>query len=69
MVITLEQKAELMDIYPRVRAGHSDSTETTKRMVLLYNEIFGAGYKPNTSCTRCLQNILNKIIQLYEENQ
>ncbi len=69
MGLTLEQKTELIDIYHRVKTGASDSIETTGRMVILHNEIYGTRYKPGTRCNSCLSGILRNIKKLYEENK
>ena len=64
--LSTEQRAELMDIYPKVYRGVADSVNTTMRMVRLHNEVYGTRYKERTSCKSCLSGILRKIKQLYE---
>ena len=63
---TAEQKAEILDIYPRVKTGASDSIETTKRMVRLHNQMFNTGYKETTTCSSCLSTILKQLKISYE---
>lgn len=67
--LTDEQRAELLDIYPRVRTGVSDSVDTTARMIRLHNQIYGTGYKERSRCNSCLAMILRNIGNLYEENK
>lgn len=60
------QKQQIIEIYPKIKTGRADSVETTKKMVILYNDIFKTGYKPNTSCSSCLNEIWNGILTLYK---
>ena len=66
--LNIEQRAALIEIYPKVKTGASDSVQTTASMVRLYNEVYGTRYKEGTSCTSCLSGILKTLINLYEEN-
>ncbi len=60
------QKQKIIEIYPKIKTGRADSVETTKKMVILYNDIFKTGYKPGTSCSSCLNEIWNSILTLYK---
>lgn len=68
MGLSTEQKAELFDIYPKIKTGVADSTNTTARMIRLHNIIYGTGYKPNTNCRSCLSTVFKNIKKLYEQN-
>ena len=66
--ISTAQRAELMEVYPLVKSGHSDSVETTRRKVRLHNDVFGTRYRESTGCRACLSSILKNIKTLYNEN-
>jgi hypothetical protein len=67
--LTIEQRALLLEIYPKIKTGQSDNLSTTNAMVRLHNDIFGTRYKPNTSCVSCVNIIWRTLCELHNYEQ
>lgn len=67
--LTIEQRALLLEIYPKIKTGQSDSVEITNAMVRLHNDIFGTRYRTTTSCGRCLDVMWRSLCKLHDYEQ
>ena len=58
---------EVLAVYPDVKSGRAKNQEVKKKMIELYNTIFGTSYKASTSCSSCLSSCLEGIRNIYYE--
>ena len=69
---TKEIPQELIDevllIFPDVKTGRAKDQETKKKLIDLYNTIYGANYSTGTSCSSCLSSVLSGIRTIYYEH-
>lgn len=60
---------EAIEIYPDIKNGKAKDHETKRKMIELYNIIYGADYNIRTNCKSCLNTCLKGIIKIYKENE
>ena len=61
---------ECLLIWEDVKTGVAKNVTVKKKMVELYNTIFGTNYKPTSNCGTCLNNCyqgIKKIVNEYEK--
>ena len=58
---------EVLAVYPDIKTGRAKNQEVKKKMIELYNTIFGTSYKASTSCSSCLSSCLEGIRNIYYE--
>tara|TARA_R100000655_G_scaffold108074_1_gene159388 strand:- start:1553 stop:1978 length:426 start_codon:yes stop_codon:yes gene_type:complete len=60
-------KKEVCEIYPLIKSGRAPNKETTRRLVELYNIIYGGSFDSRTSCSSCLETCWRGILKYHEE--
>tara|TARA_R100000654_G_scaffold6328_1_gene16660 strand:+ start:227 stop:628 length:402 start_codon:yes stop_codon:yes gene_type:complete len=61
---------ECLLIWDDIKTGVAKNVTVKKKMVELYNTIFGTNYKPTSNCGTCLNNCyqaIKKIVNEYEK--
>ena len=58
---------ECLLIWEDVKTGVAKNVTVKKKMVELYNTIFGTNYKPTSNCGTCLNNCYQGIRQIVEK--
>jgi hypothetical protein len=58
---------EVLAVYPDIKTGRAKNQEVKKKMIELYNTIFGTSYKASTSCSSCLSSCLEGIRNIYNQ--
>ena len=70
-VIPKDLMVEARSLWEGIKTGKAINKEYKRKLVDLYNTIFGTGYNRNTSCTSCLNTMregIKKIIQNEKES-
>ena len=60
---------EVLDIQKDVKNGVAKNHEVKKKLIELYNTIYGNNYKVTTNCSSCLNSIYKGIRSIYEKNK
>jgi len=58
---------ECLLIWDDIKTGVAKNVTVKKKMVELYNTIFGTNYKPTSNCGTCLNNCFQGIKQIKEK--
>ena len=58
---------ECLLIWEDVKTGVAKNVTVKKKMIELYNTIYGANYKPTSNCGSCLNNCFQGIRQIVEK--
>jgi len=58
---------EVLMLWEDIKTGIAKNQATKKRMITLYNTIYGSNYKTNTSCGTCLNDCFKGIKIIYEK--
>jgi len=58
---------EVLLIWEDIKTGIAKNQAVKKRMITLYNTIYGTNYKTNTSCGTCLNDTFKGIKIIYEK--
>tara|TARA_R110001599_G_scaffold1393_5_gene6804 strand:+ start:99 stop:407 length:309 start_codon:yes stop_codon:yes gene_type:complete len=58
---------EIVDLYPNLKTGRAKDQETKKKMIELYNTIYGSNYSVTTSCGSCISACFDGIKKIYKE--
>ena len=59
---------EIVDLYPSLKTGRAKDQAAKKKMIELYNTIYGTSYKTNTSCGSCISTCYDGITKIYKEH-
>ena len=59
---------EAVEVWEDVKTGRAKDHTAKKRMIELYNTIYGANYNTGTSCGSCLSGIYDGIKKIVNEN-
>ena len=51
---TIDQISRLKVLFPKIRSGTAQDRNARIEMVVLHNDIFGSNFRPDTSCSSCL---------------
>lgn len=60
---------EVKNLYPHIKNGKADSQESKRKMIELYNIIYGADFDTRTSCSGCVSTCFSGIMKIYKENE
>ena len=66
--IPIELIKEVVDLYPSLKTGRAKDQEAKKKMIELYNTIYGSNYSVTTSCGSCISACFDGITKLYKQN-
>jgi len=58
---------EVLLIWKDIERGIAKDQATKKRMIELFNTIYGTNYKTNTTCTSCLVDCFKGIKRIYDK--
>lgn len=58
---------EVLIIWKDIKRGVAKDQATKKRMITLFNTIYGSNYKTSTSCGTCLSDCFKGIKRIYEK--
>ena len=58
---------EVLDVWQYIKRGKAKNVEQKKRMIEIYNTIYGSNYSVRTNCGSCLQQCLDGIKSLYKK--
>tara|TARA_R110000787_G_scaffold70091_1_gene155798 strand:- start:6688 stop:7107 length:420 start_codon:yes stop_codon:yes gene_type:complete len=60
---------EVMLIYPDIKKGKAKNQEQKRKVIELYNIIFGANFDPRTNCSGCVNTCYTGIMKIAKENE
>ena len=58
---------EVIGVWGGIKTGRAKNIEVKKRMIELYNTIYGTNYSKGTNCGSCLDTRYNGIKKFYEK--
>jgi NAD-dependent dihydropyrimidine dehydrogenase PreA subunit len=58
---------EVLTIWKDIKTGIAKNQATKKRMITLFNTIYGSNYDTGTSCSTCLSDCFKGIKRIYEK--
>jgi hypothetical protein len=58
---------EVLDVWQYIKRGKAKNVEQKKRMIEIYNTIYGSNYSVRTNCGSCLQACFDGINKLYKK--
>lgn len=58
---------EVVDLYPDLKTGRAKDIKAKKKMIELYNVIYGANYSTTTNCGSCISTCFDGIKKIYKE--
>ena len=58
---------EVLDVWQYIKRGKAKNVEQKKRMIEIYNTIYGSNYSVRTNCGSCLQACYDGIKKLYKK--
>jgi len=59
---------EVVDLYPDLKTGRAKDVKAKKKMIELYNVIYGANYSTTTNCGSCISTCFDGIKKIYKEH-
>jgi len=58
---------EVVDLWPDLQKGRAKDLTAKKKMIELYNVIYGANYSTTTNCGSCIATCFDGIKKIYKE--
>jgi NAD-dependent dihydropyrimidine dehydrogenase PreA subunit len=58
---------EIVSLYPDLKTGRAKDQTAKKKMIELYNVIYGANYSTTTNCGSCIATCFDGIKKIYKE--
>ena len=58
---------EILDVWKRLKNGESKDQQAKKKMIELYNVIYGSNYSTSTNCGSCISTCFDGIKKLYNK--
>jgi len=58
---------EIVALYPDLKTGRAKDQTAKKKMIELYNVIYGSSYSTTTNCGSCIATCFDGIKKIYKE--
>lgn len=65
--LPLEIINEILNLWPDLKTGRARNQEAKKKMIEIYNVIYGTSYSKGTNCGSCISTCFDAIKKLYKK--